>query len=211
MVSNFSEFINEMSIAKRGDWSEGTNFVGDFSIEKLDKYVKIPILMDDFELYQLRNSLTFIVGIPGEIVIQTKSGEETKHIFTVVFNIQLVREKLLDKLGYNKMIRVKGVSTHIDYQRSGIATTIYKYLVNVLGYTIIGDKEQYFGARRLWARLSKLLDVQVDLVDISSKSVLEYNITLHHGKYDEDYDNRLWSFEEDISKEYIRSVLTSIA
>jgi hypothetical protein len=87
---------------------------------------------------------------------------------------------------------------------------MYKYIVNHLGYTIIGDREQYFGARRLWARLSQSLDINVDLVDLSSKKIIDKNVTLHHGKYDEDYDEKLWSFEEDISKEHIRSILTTI-
>jgi len=203
----FKNYINEMSIAKRGNWSNGSNFVGNFRIEKLEKYIKVAEI-DTFFVYQLNNSLEFIVGAPEKTLIQTKMGEEYKDTFKVIFNIHLVREKLLDKLGYTKMVRVSGVSTHEDYQQAGIATFMYKFIVNELGYSIIGDREQYFGARKLWVRLSNDINISVDLVDIFNKDIIEKNIILHHGKYDEDFDSRSWSYEDD--KANIRPVLVNI-
>lgn len=204
---SYRQWVNEMSIAKYGDWSEGAGYIGEFRATKLDRYVLLEDI-GEFQFYQLRNSLDFIVGKKTIETVKTKIGDEMLENFLVVLNIQFVREKLLDKIGYSKMIRVKGVTTHIDYQRSGIAKFVYKHIVNTLGYTIMSDKEMYFGARKLWSRLSKDIDVQVDLVDIKNNIIIDKNVILHHGNYDADFDKRIWSYQND--KQYIRSILTRI-
>lgn len=75
-------------------------------------------------------------------------------------------------------------------------------------FNIIGDSEQYFGARRLWAKLSKEVDVIVDIYDLKSDSIIEENVILHHGYYNSDFDKRLWSFSKD--KHFVGSILKDI-
>lgn len=206
--------INEQSIAMKGDWQEGVSKISTMSETMILKWQKvddimIPKLGKTFELRQLRNSLEFILGYWDVERLNTKIGIEEKNVFETVFKIGLKRYKLVEsKLGYVRLINVQGVIVLDEYTNNGISTIIYKYLVNNLKYTILGDEKQYFGARKLWARLSKDLDVRVDIIDISSKTKILENIILHHGNYDKDFDEALWSYEND--KTHLRSVLVSI-
>ena len=85
---------------------------------------------------------------------------------------------------------------------------MYKYFVKEKNYTIVGDSEQYYGARMLWAKLSKNLDLKVDIYNIKKNELLFTDVILHHGKYDSDFDERLWSYSKD--KHNIRSILIDI-
>lgn len=85
---------------------------------------------------------------------------------------------------------------------------MYKYFVKELKFTILGDAEQYFGARKLWASLSKELDVIVDIYDVKEDKIIHPNVVLHHGNYNNDFDARLWSYSK--SKHNVRSILKDI-
>jgi len=211
---DFIYSINEQSIAMRGDWKEGVSKISGLSELMKNKWLKlddiyVPKLNNYYEFRQLRNSLEFILGYWTTETLKTKLGPETKPLFEVIFSISLKRYKAVEKkLGYKNLINVEGVAVLENYTHKEISSIIYKYLVNEKKYTILGDKEQYFGARKLWARLSKELDVEVDIIDIEKKTIVHQNIILHHGNYDEDFDNSLWSYTEE--KKNLRSVLTGI-
>lgn len=66
----------------------------------------------------------------------------------------------------------------------------------------------YYGARLLWTKLSKNIDLKVDIYDIKKNELLFHDVILHHGKYDSDFDSRLWSYSKD--KHNIRSILTEL-
>ena len=204
----------EQAIAMKGDWHEGVGTLGqqgEMGMKKWNKLtdITLPKLSHKYEFYQLQNSLLFKIGYWENETIKTKIGDETRPIFTEIFEIGLTRYKSLEsKLKYPKLIGVAGVAIISSLHNKGISTFVYKYLVNEMGYTILGDEKQYFGARKLWARLSKELDVKVDIIDAKSKTVIQNNIILHHGKYDEDLDKALWSYKDD--KKNLRSVLTKI-
>jgi hypothetical protein len=204
---NFKKYINEMSITKKGDWTTSNDFIGEMRRDGLVKY-NLLYEQDNIKFYQLRNSLTFIVGFDTTEIIDTKSGQETKENFKVIFKIQFTRVKKFEKIGYNRMIKVNGVVTDSEYQRMGIAKQIYKTIVNELNYTIVGDEEQYFGTRKLWTRLSNEVDINVDIININSKEIIYSDVVLHHGKYDEDFDERVWSYGNE--KKNIRPILTKI-
>ena len=209
-----SENLLEQSIAMKGDWEDGVEQISTMSEMMKLKWVLldnilIPKLNKSFEFRQLRNSLEFVLGYWDTETLETKLGLEEKKVFEVILRIGLSRYKSIEqKLGYKKLINVNGVALLSKYRQNGIALIIYKYLINELNYTILGDKEQYFGARKLWARLSKDLDVQVDIIDANTKTKIIDNVVLHHGNYDSDFDKALWSYKED--KENLRSVLTKI-
>ncbi|HIQ27496.1 MAG TPA: hypothetical protein EYH42_03235 [Sulfurovum sp.] len=207
--------LQEQAIAMKGDWQEGIDKISTTSETvikikwRLLDNIKIPKLNKTYEFRQLNNSLEFILGYWDTETLDTKLGKETKPVFETIFSIGLTRYKSLGNiLKYKKLINVDGVAVLKEYTGKGISSIIYKYLVNDLNYTILGDEEQYFGARKLWARLSKELDVKVDIIDAKSKTLIHSNIVLHHGNYDEDFDNTLWSYKDD--KKYLRSVLTKI-
>ena len=210
-------FFQNESKAEEGDW-EGANSIilqvndADFT-KKKTKFV-VDIKLDDggeYKLLKEDNTATYYLGYFDEETIQTKQGEEIKEKFKVIMFIKFSKEGSLGhKLGNNKLYNVDevGVTDALLTRRRGIAKTVYKYFVKEQGWEILGDSHQYFGARRLWSRLSKELDVQVDLVDIQKKVIIEENVILHHGRYDEDFDERLWSRGED--KLHIRPILKKI-
>lgn len=211
-LKSFDEWVNEMSIAKPGDWDEGVDFLGDMSEYIASKKWNLLKTFNfggkTLELRQLRNSLEFMLGNFHTKTINTKSGKEEKVNFLISAKISLTRIKSVEKMEYKRVINVDGVFVTKELRGLGVALNIYKYLVNELHYNILGDENQYFGARKLWSRLSKELDVQVDLIDVETREIVEKNVILHHGNYDNDFDERLWNYKQD--KKNVRSILTKI-
>ena len=60
----------------------------------------------------------------------------------------------------------------------------------------------------MWVKLSKQLDVRVDIIDLHSEKVLEKDVILKHGTEDWEFDNRVWSY--DYEKKHIRLILKVI-
>jgi hypothetical protein len=212
-----SDDLIEQTKAMKGDWHEGVDSLGSQGIHGMKKWEKIidiksidlPRLQMDLEFYKLRNALEFKLGYWDIEQTKTKQGVEDIRVFVEVFKIGLTRYKSVEsKTGYKKLINVDGVAIIKSLQNKGISKFIYKYLVNELGYTILSDEHQFYGARKLWSRLSKELDVKVDIIDITKKEIITKNVILHHGDYDSDFDKAIWSYNDD--KKHLRSVLTKI-
>ena len=105
-------------------------------------------------------------------------------------------------------MNVEGVRVPNSLQGRGIALIVYRFFVKKLKFNILGDETQYFGARKLWAKLSKMVDVTVDIIDIRDGSFLEKDVVLHHGTEDWDFDHRVWSYNVD--KKHIRLILKDV-
>lgn len=88
-----------------------------------------------------------------------------------------------------KLMNVDGVKVKETSQGSGIALMTYKSIIKKQNIIIIGDEVQFFGARRLWSKLSREVDVRVDIIDLYSEKVL----ILKHDTDDWDFDKRVWS------------------
>ena len=131
-------------------------------------------------------------------------GDETK--FAELFQITLIPTTIPNLP--DKYMKVDGVKVPAIHRGIGIATTMYRYLSKDLKFKILGDKTQYFGARKLWAKLSKMLDVTVDIIDIRDGKMLEEDVVLHHGTEDWEFDDRVWSY--DIDKKHIRLILKDL-
>jgi len=218
-MKTFKEMFLEHAIAMKGDWEEGVSFLGKQGELGMKKWIKLVQIENsslknmpsniNLELYQLRNTLQFKIGYWEEEQSVSKVGIETKKVFVEVLSIYLTRMNSLEtKTHYKRMISVAGVAVTKEHEDKGLGKFMYRYLVNELNYTVVGDKQQYFGARKLWSRLSKELDLTVDIIDIEKYIVVFKDVVLHHGNYDSDFDERLWSYEGD--KENLRSVLTKI-
>lgn len=216
MDLSFKEMFNQNeSKAEMGDW-EGGELVLDYTDKEF--HYKKSILIDkldiggkEMKLMQYRNSGKYMLGYDETLIIDTKNGEEEVEKFANVLYIDFEKQASLGhNLGNNKLYRVKevAVSNKKDMQSKGIATAVYKYFVQKKGWDLLSDSHQYYGAKRLWSRLSKELDVRVDLVDVKKREIFDTNVTLHHGKYDEDFDKRVWSLGED--KLHIRCILKAI-
>ena len=205
-IKTIYDTLNEMSQAGYGNWKPTKSMIstrGATGFRVNWNHIKdIKIDNDNIGLYQLDNE--FIAGI----FINT--DEEDEEVFEVNFHIKLSERKdvkSLFKLN-QKVYNVDRVEVAINKRSLGIATKIYKILVNDFNYIILGDELQFFGARRLWTRLSKSLDVVVDIIDIDKNVVIEKDAKLKHGSKDWEFDKRVWSRE--IDKNDIRLLLTKI-
>lgn len=219
------ERLEEMAIAQKGnlkDYGEflttyKLNVVNDF-MKLIDKNIKIDKLPNyKLELYQFTNRKInepdYILGFWTTEDVDTKVGIESKKVFRAIWAIQVAKREIALKQ-YKNVINIDGVFTDEDraFRSKGISTFMYQYLVNKLHFTILGDLEQYFGARKLWTGLSKIKSMQVDVIDLKENKVIIENAILVHGEKDEEFDKRIWGTEE--SESYIaknfRCILTKI-
>lgn len=201
------EVIKEMSIAAKGDWSPSKQMIASMSTFILQKnwiYIGEQLLHGIvYRIYKSKNKNVYIAGYFIEI-----SKDETK--FEVDFEIRLSEDKETASNFHitKQLMNVDGVLVQETAQGRGIATMMYKYLVKNQNMVILSDEVQYFGARRLWTKLSKEIDVRVDIIDLYSEKVLEKDVILKHGTEDWDFDKRVWSYDHD--KKYIRLILKEI-
>lgn len=227
-IQKFSDFHNErldeMAIAQRGNLKDYGNFISTYkrgSVEDymtlIDKNIKIDKLSGyKLELYQIKNRKMnqpdYLLGFWTTEEVDTKVGVEQKDVFRAIFALQIANKP--DILHYKNVINIDGVFTaeDIEFRRKGISTFMYQYLVNKLHFTILGDLEQYFGARKLWTGLSKIKSMQVDVIDLKENKIIIEDAILIHGEKDDEFDKRIWDTEESDSyiAENFRCILTKI-
>ena len=212
-MKSFKEVFLEMAQAKKGNWLDGVEFVRNFSADAMnDLYIfkdeiYIPKLKQSLLIYKNKFNEAYVCGLYDEEKVSYKTGDLMENHFYAVFSISLEKIKLKY---YADSFIVKGVAVidNDNFNRTGIAYEMYQYFVKALKYTLVGDAEQYFGARKLWAKLSKNIDLKVDIYDIKENELIYKDVILHHGKYDSDFDERLWSYSKD--KHNVRSILTEL-
>ena len=200
------ESVSEMSIAGYGNWEPSKEMVGTMSafIIRNNWTVLSEIktrLKDTYTVYKLKDSY-----IIGEFKITSTQDE----IFEVYLRIDLREHKTTanDLNIYKRLMNVDGVKVNESVQGLGLATAMYTYLVKNEKMVILGDEIQYFGARRLWSKLSMKLDLTVDIVDVSKGIYLERDGLIHHGLEDWEFDDRIWDYTT--SKKDIRLILKEI-
>ena len=220
-----AERLDEMAIAQRGNLKDYGEFLTTYkrgSVEDymtlIDKNIKIDKLQNyKLELYQIKNRKInqpdYLLGFWTTEEVDTKIGVEKKDVFQAIWAIQVAKRELSLKQ-YKNVINIDGVFTaeDIEFRRKGISTFMYQYLVNKLHFTVLGDLEQFFGARKLWTGLSKIKSMQVDVIDLKENKVIIENAILVHGEKDNEFDRRIWDTEESesyVSKNF-RCILTKI-
>ena len=220
-----AERLDEMAIAQKGNLKDYGEFLTTYkrgSVEDymtpIDKNIKIDKLQNyKLELYQIKNRKInqpdYLLGFWTTEEVDTKIGVEKKDVFQAIWAIQVAKRELSLKQ-YKNVINIDGVFTaeDIEFRRKGISTFMYQYLVNKLHFTILGDLEQFFGARKLWTGLSKIKSMQVDVIDLKENKVIIENAILVHGEKDDEFDRRIWDTEESesyVSKNF-RCILTKI-
>lgn len=196
------EILKEMSIAKDGDYRRYYDQLGYQGFDSFEKnHTKIDDIFilsenETYELYKTNNRDSYVLG--------QKIEDNGVEYFGRIFIITLEKTNILSNL-YNNTMLVKGSATNENFQGKTIGSTMYGYLVNDLGFTIVGDRKQYTGSRRLWTSLSK--SMRVDIADVRNNKIIEKGVNLFQSKTDEkDFDERLWSYDN--SKEHVRPVLT---
>lgn len=210
MIS-FQEFckddeLSEQAIAGWGDWNPKRDRVASKTFKSLNAdYNKIDtISLNDalFDLYKHKDKDWYLLGRPDSS-IDDKS-------FDVIFKIELKQRPDIESIFkiYHNIVNVDGVMTKEDMRGLKIGRFMYQYFVKKLKYSILGDEIQYHKARLLWARLSKLNTVKVDIIDIDTGKVIDKDVTLHHGEADYEFDERVWDYSD--IKKHIRLVLTDV-
>lgn len=196
------EKSDEDPIAGYGDWEPSENRIYVKSLKQLnaewDFVTPLTVAHIKFDLYKMKTKTAYILG------------QKTEKGFDVGFHIELMPRKDIEHLfhGYSNIVNVDGVMVKDTLRGNGIAKTMYKYFVDKMGYTILGDEIQYHKARLTWKSLSYMDDMIVDIIDIDSGKVIEKNVELFHGEADYEFDERVWDYAE--IKKHIRLLLTKV-
>ena len=198
------KLLNEKPVARDGEWNQEDEGYS-ISLMGLDSYYKLLMKLETggtkAELRRLDD--TFVIGYIGA------DNPFKENRFNIIFKLDTVDESIFfSKLGLSNILRVSSVLVAKNYRMRGLSTFVYKYIVNDLGYSIISDFEQYFGARKLWSRLSKDSEIIVDVINIKDNVIIDKNVELKHGKLNDEFDERYWS--KDLSKKDIRFILRKI-
>ena len=203
----FDDYLNEMTVAKKGNMpvskSERKSIFNDMKIEGLEAEWKLLGSIQKFEVYiskstDIMDRHTYIIG--------KQDGE----YFQIMGQIKLTREEQfekksnIDKIYKLPVHNIDSVIVDNTFRRRGIATAFYSFLLAKMKYILMGDEEQYDGARRLWADLSKQSSLKLSIYDYNTGDKLkdDYEIKLD----DEFFDPELYSWDK--SKAHVRPILT---
>lgn len=204
-LSDNERLITEMSIAGYGDWTPSGEMIitlSTFILKKNWKFVdKLKIKDFEYDIYKQNDE--YILGN----IITSSEGETT---FEVDLKINLREHKsIAHSLKIQKrLMNVDGVKVKETMIGFGLASAMYEFLVSSENIVLLGDEIQYFGARKLWAKLSKNLKLIVDIVDIDKGVYLERDVKIYHGLEDYQFDERIWDYSD--NKKYIRLILKDI-
>ena len=203
----FSEWLkekelSEMAVALEGDWFVKDD-LGSTSLLVLEKEWKYIEDLYGMKLYKSKSSDAWILGNIKDI------PDEDKPRFSVTFRIDFKEANTIgNKFNIKNLYVVDEVGVSKDNRGFGLATKMYTYFIKKHKYNILGSDYQFFGARKLWSKLSRISDLIVDIIDVKHNEILETNTKIHHGDLDEEFDKRVWSY--DIDKKHIRLILKDI-
>lgn len=195
--------LKEMAIAGKGDWKPNVDMIE----YKSSNVVKLKWKLID--TFTPKNGIEMELRTLKDEYIVGRFIEEINE-FEIFLHMKMSEDKeTASDFKINKrLMNVDGVKVKETAQGSGIALMTYKSIIKKQNIIILGDEVQYFGARRLWTKLSKEVDVRVDIIDLHSETILEKDVILKHGTDDWDFDKRVWSY--DFDKKYIRLLLKEI-
>lgn len=203
-----SEIMNEMAIAEYGDWLDNIaiSYASHFIMNKNYIFIqKIEIGEQVYELHKSNSSDYYLLGCFVNKPEETKLGIIDEIKFACIANIEL--SKMPDMLGLTNIYNVDAVKVSKNQQGFGIGIALYKALLK-RNLVLMGDETQYFGARRLWAKLSRSSDIIVHIIDLNTKQIIEDDTIILQGIEDESFDNRVWSYSDE--KKHIRLIASII-
>lgn len=198
-MNNFKEFLEEMAIAKSGDYDFGDlNYIGDKSRVVSKNGV------EELLSFNKGKEKLFIVKYKsktpnGTYYFLTREVPDEENEITGLNKIrhQIICAMLLKfttryhGLGYGEFRIIKGVETHSSERNKGYGRLFYQKIVDDIGFVLMGDDEQYEGARNLWVSLSKHPGFIVDIVDLINGKIIEKNVDLKDA-----LDPRIWTDEK---------------
>lgn len=209
--------ISEMPTAKVGNWQGGESHVGAISSFMYEKEWQTVDQMDiSGEVYDVaklksndaENARSFIIGRMQTTSRGMKPGL-SKDEFSIIVRLDMTLVPEYSFLGYHNLHEIDGITVEKNNRGAGLASMMYKWLIDN-GIVLISDHEQYFGGRKLWASLARLVDIVVDVVDLDKQQILEKNVVIHHGKEDHEFDPKYYSYDE-TKRAHIRFVMKKIS
>jgi hypothetical protein len=194
----------EMAIAEYGDWIDNiaVHYTTHFVMNKNYIFIqKIEIDGQVYELHKINSSDYYILGCFVNKPERTKLGIIDEIKFACIANIELTKKP--DMLGLTNIYNVDGVKVAKTQQGTGIGLALYKTLLK-RNLVLLGDENQYLGARKLWAKLSRTDDIVVHIIDLNTKQIIENDAIILQGIEDESFDDRVWSYTDE--KKHIRLI-----
>jgi hypothetical protein len=194
----------EMAIAEYGDWIDNiaVHYTTNFVMNKNYIFIqKIEIGKHVYELHKSKINDYYILGCFVNKPEETKLGIIDEIKFACIANIELTKKP--DMLGLTNIYNVDGVKVSTNQQGSGIGLALYKTLLK-RNLVLLGDENQYLGARKLWAKLSRTSDIAVHIIDLNTKQIIVNDAIILQGIEDGSFDDRVWSYTDE--KKHIRLI-----
>lgn len=192
-MSVYDKFLTEMAIAKDGNYDfgnlyyigNGERVLSDFFYKELKK---VEYKGETYSIGKYKETKKPTYYLLTKRVYDEDSKKERNRVL-VAMSLEFIQTPR--GFNYKNIAIVRGVETDREMRGGGFATLLYKHLVNDIGITLMGDEEQYLGARNLWISLSNHPEFIVDIVDISNAKVIEKNVKLTDA-----LDPRIWTDEK---------------
>ena len=151
-----TEILNEMPYLYKGGMPQHILSGGISTSTLASGYTPIGTV-HEFPIYKDRYDTHVLVVDPT----QKDSGGELTQVFRMDFKRQ---PRLAFPNNFQKLLQVNKVAVDSTHGARGIASSVYKLLVN-MGYTIVSDDTQYEPAQALWRRLAADPNTKVYVAD----------------------------------------------
>lgn len=151
-------------------------------------------------------------NIPGKDVAAYESHDDGDIYIADTTNDQLRivgKQELIHigtLMGYNNVYSIKSIELLPDYRKQGISMRLYYFLVHNLNYVLVSGNKQYYGARLLWTKLSKIPDLSVDVINIKTQQFIARNINLEHGRNETEFDKKYWTRNTSINNDEYKNI-----
>ena len=188
----YDKFLTEMAIAKDGNYDfgnldyigNGERMLSDFFYKELKK---IEYKGETYSIGKYKETKKPTYYLLTKRVYDEDSKKERNRVL-VAMSLEFIQTPR--GFNYKNIAIVRGVETDREMRGGGFATLLYKHLVNDIGITLMGDEEQYLGARNLWVALSNTNGI-VDIIDLDKKIIIKRNVSLKDA-----LDPRIWTDEK---------------
>lgn len=208
---SFSDFIKEQAIAKSADYDFGNlKYVNKHSLTSIEyTFDKSPFVYkvfyngEEFYFYK-RESFHILSRIVPEDYPTKANPNGTKDRYSPVAMIRLIPTDKIKRIGCKNVYEVSAVEVDRDLRGNRIGKLLYYLSTVVLGYTLLGDSEQYENARRMYYSFSHNSGFTVDIIKLGY-GILEKNVNLNDRN-----DERVWSTTPDKVGKLHRVVLKSV-
>ena len=222
-MQSFKEFVyennkslNEMVTAVYGDWNSEKESLGSISETVLELYYieidKLLINDSKYSLYKMNSNKDneyYLLGYFQSKVDPESKTQQEKIRFYIVLQFKLTHLPEVEQaFNLKNVFNCDEVEVSKKFRGQGISKFIYSYFAKKIKYNLVSDEQQYFGARKLWASMSEVKNIIVDIFDIKTLQYIEKSVELKHGPDDWEFDSRIYSY--DIDKKDIRMIMKSI-